>query len=154
MILFKVNRLNKVSTLLPTKNEILKLYNKYRKGYDYTKEAWEMKDKVLYAAKELIERSKKYQAIEDSEEYPGDYWRKHKDQLIYVTELWKNVELSAMNLERTKDPFDILVAIDHIFNLLHEQGFILTGLVDGWNYSTDEGEVGKFLETLNQIRDW
>ena len=178
MILFKVNRLNKVSTLLPTPAEILKLYNKYRKGYDYTKEAWEMKDKVLYSSKLLLKRSMEVGKKLDEflEENPladvNDFFDKYTTRFLignreWNQEVWKLLQDAISTLQRAKDPFDILVAVDHIFNIYHDSGPILQGLLNGYgqyrsygppeeikNFDKEQQEVENFIATLNQIRDW
>ncbi len=51
----KSSSIQKQSIRWLTKSEVLKLYNKYRTGHDYTKEAWDMKYQVLDICNHIFE---------------------------------------------------------------------------------------------------
>lgn len=153
----------KMSTLFPTRNQILKLYNKYAKGYEYTKEAWEVREKTLYAAKTL------YQATKDIRDFGRKTEKKDPDGNLVVERIDKMDRPSNISgavslyelrpaiekLENANTDFSILVAIDHIFNIMHDMGPILTNLIHQ-NFNTWQGdeEWDTFKQTLDEIRDW
>lgn len=160
----------------PTPNQLLKLYNKYKKGYDYTKEAWEVREKVLYGVDMLIrnvedwaqkERNLRKEVGYDSDEYNTQFdymWdrfyeemrKKHPNTPFTGQPKRFITRLKALtdSLRRQKDPFNILVGIDKILNVIHDQGPIGVMLIHGLNSTAETGQADKLMETLNTLRDW
>lgn len=153
----------------PSKGLILKVYNKYRKDYDYSNEVRELREKVLPLAQTIINNTKRFQKEYDdlhqqwdkgemgSREYDSKVEKLLRPMGFLVSgqgfdwaaELQKEVR----KLKRAKTDFAILAAIDRVFNFVHDQGPILIHMVKGRD-KNDYDALEDFINTLNTLRDW
>jgi hypothetical protein len=165
-----------------TKGEILKLYNKYRTGHDYTKEAWDMKYKVIDICNHIFEAylrmlkmdrehekqrdrlRKEYIGREDNPEYRAKQrileekinrnWDKFTDENRTTgrEDTVRRLKYHIKNLEGATEPFDILLALDKIFNVIHDRGPILEIMLRNY-YGTSEESIRELLGIFDQVRD-
>ncbi|MFA5396340.1 MAG: hypothetical protein WC346_10070 [Methanogenium sp.] len=180
--ILKESYLQKRSVQYLTKGEILKLYNKYRTGHDYTKEAWDMKYKVLdicnsifeaYVRMLKLERESEKQRADLEKKYIGqennpEYREKQRKLLDKIDADWnkftnevrttgradslRRLKYHAKSLENATDPFDILLALDKVFNVMHDQGPMF-GIMLQRAMSMSEEDIQELLSVFDQVRD-
>ena len=158
--------LSSIRAAFPTRGDILKLYNKYRKGYDYSKEAWNVRSQLLLACYSVIASSHDFDKLNDTwvkdqknkdiDKAVSDFLDVGEAQGISFTgndEALKEFEQEVKKLQNTKgDEFSILCAIDRVLNVMHDRGEMVGLLLrtEIW----DESELQGFMATLDTIRDW
>ena len=163
-----------------TKGEVLKLYNKYRTGHDYTNEAWDMKYKVLDICNHIFEAHAKMQRMETEQGRTRDkLYNKYKERnQEFIDEMhkverkidreWENfvnenrttgredslrrLKYHAKSLENATDPFEILLALDKVFNVIHDRGPVFQMMLQR-AYSMSDDSVQELLSIFDQVRD-
>jgi death-on-curing family protein len=140
---------------LPSNAEILQLYNKYAKGYDYTKEVFNLRDKLVPSLEALIENSDKYsQALYDNE----DEAEARKtflenggiEDYVSLGMNVGNVQKAISMLSFATDDKQCMVAVDYALSIVHDSGpLILTTLVSDM---PDYERLEQMLELLSQLR--
>jgi hypothetical protein len=163
-----------VPPCLPSSALILKTYNKYRKGYDYTKEVWELRELMLplavayYVNSQHFHKLYRYQTYRGNSSKANRYWEQISERfsdgcdglLTGSDDILPTLQKAIQRLTQAKVDFDVLCAIDQVFNIMHDDGSIgkymvtihgkaLIGATTNW-----ENKFHMFIETLNTLRDW
>lgn len=160
---------------LPSRALMLKTYNKYRKGYEYTKEVWELRELVLPLAVSVYVNSVNFKRLYNymtyKEHYDDDYkfWERRENKFLdgcngLVTGSFRilvTIKHAIERLAKAKTDFDVLCAVDCVFNIMHDDGAIGKHMVTingkEWNeysYTTWHAKFEEFRKTLNTLRDW
>ena len=163
----------KFSSIPISISNLIKMYNKYRKGHDYTKEAWLAREQVIDAAKQIVEGTRDFHTkMEDylqseEEKYkaqhgvpmPETVWWILRDEFEsdYIRDIpysygldVRELENRMAELETARTEFDILVGVDKILNVMHDTGRVMELVVpEDWQH-----EWNQLLDTLDDIRDW
>lgn len=158
-----------VAPSLPSRTLILRTYNKYRKGYEYTRDVWELRDKTLEAGEAFIHNSREFERLFS---YICEAERvKDNEQLLRLDKISEEFLEKCRNLcsgrcdflpwlrhrltelQHAHGDFNILVAIDKVFNVLHDRGPVGEQMIKGYG-RLDDAVIDEFFITLNTIRDW
>lgn len=151
----------------PSKKLILMCFNKYRKGHHYLDDVIELRSLVLPVAKVFLNNTQKFKKLweysitsnsNEENDILDDLMEKFcvkADGLLSGQDgHWtRYLRERIVELEKAKKDFDILFAIDRIFNYAHDQGKLLYHMVKGQGRN-DEDRLRNFLDTLDTLRDW
>ena len=163
--------------LLPSAALILRTYNKYRKGYEYTKEVWELRDLVLPLAVAYYVNSVHFERLFECMTYKDGcdteanvknykFWEEREDRFLNgcnglctgSEELLPIIKEAVKKLHQAKTDFDILCAVDRVFNIMHDDGSIAKYMVTingkPCRDTTWENKFEAFIATLSTLRDW
>lgn len=147
--------------VFPSRRLILTVYNKYRKGYDYSNDVHKLRSLVLPLAKAMADNSQEYydsawfwSVSPNVPPEQGKFFARVGTLVSGQGPDWVNgLRRLIAQLKTAKTDQQMLVAIDLVFNYIHDQGPILTHMVGGRD-KDDYDRVMALMDTLDSLKDW